>query len=150
MTCAPSSAGRPRPRVTFTCSTSKPPDPSSSSRACTLTITSSPSETGPVRRGYATQGTPSTSMRANPSARDTIAVTRPRLSVSIPRDVDERERDLDHSLQVLDRDPFVRRVDVLHPVREVQAGEPALVEDVRVGRAAAEAVARRVTRALER
>ena len=58
--------GRSRPRVRFTYSTSKPPDPSSSSRACVLTITSSPSATGPVSRGYATQGRPSTSTRERP------------------------------------------------------------------------------------
>src|SRR5919197_981738 len=95
-------------------------------------------------------GTPSTSIRANPSARDVTALTRPRLSVSIPRDVDQRERDLDQALEVVDGDALVCGVDVLHPVREVETGETALVEDVRVGGAAAEAVARRVAGALER
>src|SRR5215475_652399 len=94
--------------------------------------------------------TPSTSSRASPPARDTIAVTRPRLSVSIVRDVEQCEGDLDHALEVVDGDALVRRVDVLHAVGEVEAGETALVEDVRVGRAAAESVARRVARPLER
>src|SRR4051794_25629259 len=109
-----------------------------------MTSTSSPSATGPVRRGYAMHGAPSTSSRARPSARETTAVTRPRLSVSIAGDVEERERDLDHPLEVVDRDALVRRMDVLHAVREIEARQAALVEDVRVGRAAAEAVARYV------
>src|SRR4051794_16120318 len=115
-----------------------------------MTSTSSPSATGPVRRGYAMHGAPSTSSRARPSARETTAVTRPRLSLSIAGDVEERERDLDHPLEVVDRDPLVRRVDVLHPVREIQARKAALVEDVRVGRAAAEAIARCVPGPFER
>ncbi len=49
-------------------STSKPPEPSPSSRACMLTSTSSPSATGPVRRGYATHGSPSTSRRTRPGS----------------------------------------------------------------------------------
>src|SRR3954469_16665881 len=94
-------------------------------------------------------GAPSTSSRARPSTRETPAVTPPRLRVSIAGDVEERERDLDHPLEVVDRDPLVRRVDVLHAVREIEAREAALVEDVRVGRAAAEAVARCVPRTFE-
>src|ERR671934_86098 len=82
-------------------------------------------------------------MRASPSARETTAVTRPRLSVSIAGDVDERERDLDHALEIVDGDAFVGGVDVLHPVRQVETGEPALVEDVRVRGTAAEAIAER-------
>src|SRR2546425_5535669 len=89
-------------------------------------------------------------MRASPSSRETTAVTSPRLSVSIARDVHQRERHLDHPLEVLDRDALVGRVDVLHAVRQVEAGEPALVEDVRVRRAAAQSVGGRVTAALER
>src|SRR5437667_2762076 len=89
-------------------------------------------------------------MRARPSTRDTTAVTRPRLSVSISGDIDERERDLDHALEVVDGDAFVRRVDVLHAVREIQAGETALVEYVGIGGAAAEAVTRREAGSLER
>src|SRR5438270_7457867 len=123
---------------------SKPPELSASARAWMFTITSSPSATGPVSRGYATHGAPSTSIRTSPSARDTTAVTRPRLSVSIAGDVDQLERDLDHPLEILDRDALVRRVDVLHPVRQVETGEPPLVEDVRVRGAAAQPVARRI------
>src|SRR5947207_348067 len=89
-------------------------------------------------------------MRASPSTRATTAVTRPRLSVSILRDVDQRERDLDHALEVVDGDAFVRRVDVLHPVREIETGEPALVEDVGVGGTTTEAVTGREARTLER
>src|SRR6476620_11726716 len=46
--------------------------------------------------------------------------------------LDERERHLDHLLQVGNRDPLFRRVDVRHPVREVDALEATFVEDVRV------------------
>src|SRR5262245_10130625 len=150
ITCASGSTVSSSPRVRFAYRTSKPPLPSSSSRAWTLTITSSPSATGPVSRGYATHGVPSTSMRASPSTRSTIAETRPRLSVSIARYVHERERDLDHPLEVADRDPLVRGVDVLHAVREVEARETALVEHVRVSGTAAEPVVRLVAAALER
>src|SRR4029079_12003065 len=148
-TCAPGSAGRSRPRVRFTYSTSKPPDPSPSSRACVFTITSSPSSTGPVSRRYATQGRPSTSTRESPSTLSTTEVTHPGLSVSISSDVDEGERHLDHALEVLDGDPLVGGVDVLHPVREIEAGEAALVEDIRIGRAAAQRERRRVPAPLE-
>ena len=68
ITCAPGSASRSSPRVRFAWSTSNPPEPSPSSRAWTLTSTSSPSSTGPVSRGYATHGSPSTSIRARPPA----------------------------------------------------------------------------------
>src|SRR6266545_2948310 len=95
-------------------------------------------------------GTPSTSIRASPSARETTAVMCPRLSVSIASDVDQRERDLDHALEIVDRDAFVGRVDVLHPVRKVEAGKAALVEDVRIGGSAAQPVAWRVAGPLER
>ena len=50
--------------------------------------------------------------------------------------VHERERDVDHRLEIGDRDVLVGRVDLGHPVREVDALEAALVEDVRVGGAA--------------
>src|ERR687888_1281032 len=94
---------------------------------------------------------PSTSIRTSPSYRSTTAETRPRLSVrAIAGAVDERERHLDHAVEVLDRDPLVGRVDVLHPVREVEALQAALVEDVCVRRTAAEPVARGVPGALER
>src|SRR5436190_10125952 len=79
-----------------------------------------------------------------------MAVTRPRLSVSMLRDVDQRERDLDHALEVVDGDALVRRVDVLHPVREIETGEPTLVEDVGVGGTTTEAVAGREASTLER
>ena len=68
MTWAPGSGVEPRPRVRFAYRTSKPPEPSPSSRACVLTSTSSPSATGPVRRGYAMQGSPSTSRRTRPGS----------------------------------------------------------------------------------
>ena len=58
------------------------------------------------------------------------------------RGVDERERDVDHRVEVRDRDVLVGRVDLGHAVREVHALEAALVEDVRVGGAARQAVAR--------
>src|SRR6266542_6367503 len=112
---------------------SKPPDPSPSSRAWTLTTTSSPSSTGPVSRGYAMHGTPSTSKRTSSGIRSTTALTQPRRRLSaIARGVDQAERDLDHRLQIVDGDPLGRRVDVDHAVREVDALEAAFVEDVRV------------------
>src|SRR5918994_7272056 len=147
MTCAPCSGASSRPRVRFACSTPKPPLPSASSRACTFTSTSSWSATGPVNRGYAMQGTPSTSRRTSPSTRSTIAVTIPRLSVS---GIDDRERDLDHRLEVVHGDVLVGRVDLRHPVGEVEALQAALVEDVRVGRAAGRLETDVVTGALER
>src|SRR5262245_307275 len=118
---------------------SKPPLPSSSSRAWTFTSTSSSTTTGPVACGYATHGTPSTSSFTSSSCSSTIAVTRPRLSES---GIDQRERDVHHRLEVGDGDPLVGRVDVDHPVREVEAMHAARVEGVRVGRTAAERVAR--------
>ncbi len=63
--------------------------------------------------------------------------TRPRLSES---GIDQRQGHVDHRLEVGDRDPLVGRVDVGHAVREVDDLEPAVVEDVRVGRAARELV----------
>src|SRR5438128_824363 len=57
------------------------------------------------------------------------------------RGLDEREGDVDHALEVLDRDALVRGVDVGHPVREVDAAQAAVVEDVRVGGATGERVA---------
>ena len=67
----------------------------------------------------------------------------------LERDVDERQRDVDHPLEIVDRDPLVRRVDVLHAVGEVETPQPALVEHVRVGGAPAQPVARREPAALE-
>src|SRR4029079_19249982 len=91
---------------------------------------------GPLSGGYAMPGAPSTSIRASPSSRSTIAVTEPRRSLSgIARRVDERKSDVDHSLEVVDGDLLVRGVDVRHPVGEIHALQPTLVEDVRVGRA---------------
>ena len=66
------------------------------------------------------------------------------------RRVDERERHVDHRVEVLDGDALVGRVDVGHPVREIHAAPAALVEDVRVGGAARQRVRRRVAAALER
>ena len=66
----------------------------------------------------------------------------------MPRGVDQREGDVDHPLEVVDRDLLVGRVDVRHPVREVDALEAALVEDVRVGGAPRERVRRLVAGAL--
>src|SRR6266496_5151894 len=92
-------------------------------------------------------GTPSTSSRTSPSCRSAIAVTLPRLSES---GIDQRQRDVDHRVEVCDRDPLVRRVDVLHPVREIEALKPSLVEDVRVRRAPAQTEPNILARACER
>src|SRR5215212_2617847 len=137
MTWAPSSARSSRPRVRFAYRTSKPPDPSPSARACTLTTTSSPTSTSPVVRGYATHGEPSTSSRTRSPRCSVTAVTCPRLSES---GIEERERHVDHRFEIGDRDVLVRRVDLGHPVREVDALEAALVEDVGVGGATRERV----------
>src|SRR5918999_4471160 len=85
-------------------------------------------------------GRPSTSRRTSPSSRCITAVTVPRRRLSIVRmdaELDELERDTDHALQVGDRNMLVRRVHLLHPVREVDAREAPGVEHVRVGAAAA-------------
>src|SRR6266487_568936 len=151
MTCAPRGAARSRPRVRLTWRTSKPPEPRPSSRPWTLTTTSSPSATEPVSAGKATHASPSTSQRTRPSCSSAIAVTVPRRRLSaIARDLHERERDVNHPLEVGDRDPLVGRVDVRHPVREVEALQAALIEDIRIGAAAAEPVGRLKARPLQR
>src|SRR5919199_3171648 len=97
------------------------------------------------------QGAPSTAQRTSPSCRSVIAVTMPRRRLSaIARDLDERQRHVHHPFEVLDRDALVGRVDVDHPVREIDALETALIEDVRVGAAATQAVAGLEARARER
>src|SRR6185503_12433700 len=131
--------------------TSNPPEPSSSSRAWTFTSTSSPTSTGPVSDGYATHGAPSTSSRTRLSCCSRIAETWPRRRLSgIPGGVDERERHLDHLVQVGDRDPLVGRVDVGHSVREVDALQAPLVEDVGVRAPAREDVGGLAADTLER
>src|ERR687897_2536028 len=57
---------------------------------------------------------------------------------ALARNIDERERHVDHALEVGDRDVLVRRVDLHHPVREVHTFLAALVEDVRIRTAARE------------
>src|SRR5262245_30475133 len=136
----------------FAWRTSNPPEPSPSARACTFTSTSSPTSTRPVRRGYATHDSPSTSIRVSPSSSSTIAVTVPRRRLSgirLAGHVHEGERDVHHPLEVRDRDPFVGRVDVDHPVGEIDAGEPTLVEDVRIRAAPAQRERRLEPGALE-
>src|SRR5438093_13363354 len=147
MTCAPGSGVSSRPRVRFACRMSKPPLPSPSSRAWTFTRTSSPTSTAPVKPEYAIQGTPSTSSRTSPSCCSTTAVTFPRLSES---GIDQRERHVDHRLEIRDGDPLVGRLNVHHPVREIEALQPPLVEDCRIGGAAAKAVANLLSGATQR
>src|SRR4051812_36608901 len=95
-----------------------PPEPRPSARAWTFTRTSSPSATGPVRSAKTTHGTPSTSQCSGSKT----LVTRPRLSES---GIEQRERHVDHRVEVGDGDVLGRCVDVGHPVREVDALEPA-------------------------
>src|SRR5918992_1867441 len=96
------------------------------------------------------QGEPSTSRRARPSCRSSTAVTVPRRRLSgMARAFRQRQGDLDHLLEVVDGDLLVGGVDVRHPVREIQALQAALVEDVGVGPASAQDVARLVAGALE-
>ncbi len=59
-----------------------------------------------------------------------------RVCLGPARGLDERERDLDHRIQVVHGDVLVGRVDLHHPVREVHAREATGVEDVRVRAAA--------------
>src|SRR5207244_1611024 len=137
-TWASGSGASPRPRVRFAYRMWKPPDPSPRSRDWTLTSTSSPSAAGPVSRGNARHGSPSTSRRTHPSFRSTTDVTVPRRRLSATaalggrcaRGVHERECDVDHALEVGDADLLGRGVDVRHPIREVEASETPLVEDV--------------------
>src|SRR6476620_718846 len=126
---------------------SKPPEPSSSSRACTFTSTSSPSSTGPVSDGYAMQAPPSTSQRTKSACRSTTRETCPRLSES---GIDQRERHVDHRLEVGHGDVLVGGMDVGHPVREIHNLEPALVEDVRIGCATRQVIAHGMPAPLER
>src|SRR2546421_5655477 len=65
-------------------------------------------------------------------------------------DLDERERDLHHAVEIRDRDVLVRRVDVRHAVRKVDTAQAAFVERVRVGGASRQGVAHCVPGALER
>src|SRR3990172_4225759 len=88
-------------------------------------------------------GSPSTSSRTSSGCRSSTAVTTPRRRLSaIARGVHEPERDVDHPLEILDGDVLVWGVDLRHAVGEIDAGEPPLVEDVRVGGAARKAGAR--------
>ena len=64
--------------------------------------------------------------------------------------VEQREGHIDHGLQVGDGDVLVGRVDVRHPVRQVDALEAAIVEDVGVGGASRELVRDGMAAALER
>src|SRR5947199_921518 len=64
--------------------------------------------------------------------------------------VDDRKRYLDHRVEICDRNALVRRVYVGHSVCEVDAAAAAIVEDVRVGRAARQRVARLIAAARER
>src|SRR4051794_15206974 len=82
------------------------------------------------------QGRPSTSSRTSPSWRSVTAVTEPRRRLSIPCRVDELEGDIEHRLEVGNGDVLGRGVDLHHPVGEVDTGNAARVEDVRVGPAA--------------
>src|SRR6187551_2282459 len=113
-----------------------PPDPSPSSTAWTFTSTSSPSATGPVTPGYATQGRPSTSSRTSPSWRSVTPVTEPRRRLSTAGGLDELERDVEHRLEVGNGDVLGRGVHQHHPVGEVHARNATRVEHVRVGSAA--------------
>src|SRR3989337_1695577 len=130
---------------------SKPPEPSARTRACSFTSTSSPTSTSPVSRGYATQAMPSTSSRTRPGTCSSTAETTPRLRlIGILGGVDQGERDVDHRVEVGDGDVLVGCVDLPHPVREVEARDPAGVEDVRVGAAAGQGRHELVAAALER
>src|SRR5215204_7702527 len=84
-------------------------------------------------------GVPSTTSRTNSSVASVIRETVPRRRLSaIAGDVDESERDVHHALEICDGDVLVRRMDRGHPVRNVDAGPAAFVEDIGVRTAAAQ------------
>src|SRR6476660_9466918 len=62
---------------------------------------------------------------------------------------DQGDRDVDHRLEILDRHPFLRAVEVVHAVGEIQAAETTLVEDIRVGGPSREPVTHLVAATLE-
>src|SRR5262245_1845467 len=95
------------------------------------------------------QAMPSTSSSTSDARRSATAVTSPRRRLRGTRLLEQGERDVDHPIEVRDGDVLLGAVDLGHPVREVQAGEPAHVEDVRVGAAAGEREERLSARALE-
>src|SRR3989337_1456567 len=97
------------------------------------------------------QATPSTSSLTSPSRRSTIAETVPRLRLScISGGIDQSQRHIDHGLDVVDGDVLVGRVDLGHPVREMEAREAARLEDVRVRAAAGQGGHELVAAARER
>src|SRR5918992_6141783 len=61
-----------------------------------------------------------------------MPVTVPRRRLSTPGDLDELERDAQHRVQVGYGDFLFGRMHVRHAVCEVDAGQPARVEDIRV------------------
>src|SRR5215211_4402425 len=87
------------------------------------------------------QAMPSTSSRTSSASGSTTAVTVPRLSES---GIDQRQRHVDHRLEIVDGDALVGSVDVDHAVPEIEALKAALVEDVCVRSAAAQAEVRLV------
>src|SRR5215208_3565111 len=96
-------------------------------------------------------GEASTTSRTSSSVASVIRETVPRRRLSpIAGDVDEGKRDVHHALEIADGDVLVGRVDRGHPVRDVDARAAALVEDVGVGAAAAEAEPRLEALSLER
>ena len=64
---------------------------------------------------------PSTSSRTSPGSSSVIAETVPRLS---PSGIDQRERHLDHRVEVGDRDVLVGRVDLRIPLARLRQGSP--------------------------
>ena len=94
---------------------------------------------------------PSTSSRTSPVAALGSPRRRPAPKAERhPRRIDQRQRHLDHRVEVGDGDVLVGGVDLHHPVRQVQAGQPLRVEDVRVGAAAGQRRHELVAAALER
>src|SRR5205823_10880712 len=90
-----------------------------------------------IERITTAPGCSTISRSCSPQRSSVTASSRPCQTVSAAsgctRTLDERDGDVDHRLEVGDRDPLVGGVDVGHPVGEVHAAETALVERVRVG-----------------
>ena len=94
---------------------------------------------GTVSRQLASGGLADRSRGAARRARPWCQPGRPYSAPGRPayyqRRLDDRERHVDHRLEVGHRDLLVRAVDVRHPVREHDAGDSTGVEDARVGAA---------------
>src|SRR5262249_48772312 len=116
------------------------------SRSCRTSATQPSSSTATIATA---PGCSTISRSVSPQRSTVMPRRRPRQGESetsgSTRAPDQCDGDVDHRLQVRDRDPLVRAVEVVDAVREIEAAETAVVEHVRVCRAAREVVAHLVT-----